>query len=166
MNLKQKDDGVSNVVGEMLLLAIAVVLVSVFAMSFFGIMPGERAEVIEFDEGSVLSDPDHTDELGFQFRHIWGDYIGASEVGVIVYDGDSTTPFGTDTNDLRWGVTDSSVKFLDSGTLSGAEKAVLDLGGYVVIWFKKPEETGEHTFTFVLTGPRGILETKTMKVTV
>ena len=156
MNLKKKDDGVSNVVGEMLLLAIAVVLVSVFAMSFFGIMPGERAEVIEFDGGTKLPSTEHPEDLGFQFQHIWGDFIAASDVRVIVYDGDSTKPINT----ARWGVTDYSTgEFVENAT-----KATLDLGDYVVVWFNKPEDTRTHTFTFVITGPRGILETKTMVV--
>lgn len=154
MNLKKKDDGVSNVVGEMLLLAIAVVLVSVFAMSFFGIMPGERAEVIEFDGGAVLNNSGHTDELGFQFQHIWGDFIAASDVRVIVYDGDSTEPISS----ARCGVTNTTGQFVDAAT-----KATLDLGDYVVVWFNK-SDISTHTFTFVITGPRGILETKTKVV--
>ena len=157
MNLKKKDDGVSNVVGEMLLLAIAVVLVSVFAMSFFGVMPGERAEVIEFDGGTQLSNTDHKSELGFQFQHIWGDFIAASDVRVIVYDGDSTKPISS----ARCGVTNAESQFVDAAT-----KATLDLGDYVVVWFNKPKDTDTHTFTFVITGPRGILETKTMVVSV
>ncbi|HJJ32386.1 MAG TPA: type IV pilin N-terminal domain-containing protein [Methanocorpusculum sp.] len=159
MNLKKKDDGVSNVVGEMLLLAIAVVLVSVFAMSFFGIMPGERAEVIEFDGGThQLRNTDYDYELGFQFQHIWGDFIAASDVRVIVYDGDSTEPICS----ARWGVTDADSQLVDAAT-----KATLDLGDYVVVWFNIPTDlSGEHTFTFVITGPRGILETKTMVVSV
>ena len=156
MNLKKKDDGVSNVVGEMLLLAIAVVLVSVFAMSFFGIMPGERAEVIEFDGGTSLVNSGHTNELGFQFQHIWGDFITASDVRVIVYDGNSTEPISS----ARCGVTTEEGQFVDNAT-----KATLDLSDYVVVWFTKPA-TGNHTFTFVITGPRGILETKIMEVNV
>jgi len=147
---KKKDDGVSNVVGELLLLAVAVVLVGVFAASFFGVLPGERAEVIEFDQGMYQI---QDNEIAIQFNYMWGDYLASSELDVTVYDGDRTEPISI----TDYYVTDET---------QSQRSEVLDFGNRVVIWIPKPTGPSTHTYSIVLSSPRGILETKTIQVEV
>ncbi|RBQ23945.1 MAG: hypothetical protein ALMCE001_14950 [Methanocorpusculum sp. MCE] len=73
----KKDDGVTSVVGEMLLLVIALVLVSVFAVSLFGVMPGERDDIINV----AMNTSGDTVYLCYK----GGDQIAQNELSVIVY---------------------------------------------------------------------------------
>jgi len=147
---KKKDDGISNVVGELLLMAVAVILVGVFAASFFGVLPGERAEVIEFDQGIHEI---QENQIAIQYNYLWGDFIPSSELKVTVYDGDNIVPL-------------SSVTYYVTDENQNERSDVLDFGNRVVIWIPKPSGPSTHTYSIVLSGPRGILETKTMRVEV
>ncbi|MCQ2470391.1 MAG: type IV pilin N-terminal domain-containing protein, partial [Ruminococcus sp.] len=51
----KKDDGVSSVVGEMLLLAIGVILVAVFATSLMGLLPSDRDDHVDVAMKTDLS---------------------------------------------------------------------------------------------------------------
>ena len=48
-DIQTKDDAVSSVVGEMLLLTIALILAAVFAVSAFSFLPGDREDVVDID---------------------------------------------------------------------------------------------------------------------
>ncbi|MDO9523027.1 MAG: type IV pilin N-terminal domain-containing protein [Methanocorpusculum sp.] len=77
----KKDDGVTSVVGEMLLLVIALVLVSVFAVSILGLIPGDREEVVNV--GMNPSVPTETIYLW----HKGGDWIDKDDLTIAVYNG-------------------------------------------------------------------------------
>lgn len=80
----KKDDGVSSVVGEMLLLAIGVILVAVFATSLMGLLPSDRDDHV--DVAMNVSDDTLT------FYHKGGDAIDKSELRVMVYPVNNVTP--------------------------------------------------------------------------
>ena len=83
---RKKDDGVSSVVGEMLLLAIGVILVAVFAASIMGLLPGDRDDHVDVAMDSNLSTKTLT------FYHKGGDAIAEDELRVLVYPENSVTP--------------------------------------------------------------------------
>ena len=83
---RKKDDGVSSVVGEMLLLAIGVILVAVFAASLTGLLPGDRDDHV--DVAMKPDVPGHT----LTFYHKGGDAIAKDELRVLVYPENSVNP--------------------------------------------------------------------------
>ena len=83
---RKKDDGVSSVVGEMLLLAIGVILVAVFATSLMGLLPSDRDDYVDAAMKADVSS--HT----LEFYHKGGDAIDASSLRVIVYPDKSVEP--------------------------------------------------------------------------
>lgn len=80
----KKDDGVSSVVGEMLLLAIGVILVAVFATSLMGLLPSDRDDHVDV----ALNVSNGT----LTFYHKGGDAIDISELRVMVYPNGEVTP--------------------------------------------------------------------------
>ena len=83
---RKKDDGVSSVVGEMLLLAIGVILVAVFAASLTGLLPGDRDDHVD-----VAMKPDVSSHT-LTFYHKGGDAIAKDELRVLVYPENSVNP--------------------------------------------------------------------------
>ena len=83
---RKKDDGVSSVVGEMLLLAIGVILVAVFAASLTGLLPGDRDDHVD-----VAMKPDVSNGK-ILFYHKGGDAIAEDELRVLVYPENSVNP--------------------------------------------------------------------------
>ena len=74
-----KDDAVSSVVGEMLLLTIALILTAVFAVSAFSFLPGDREDIVDVDaeiSGTTIT-----------FWHKGGDAVPKDRLKVSVYDG-------------------------------------------------------------------------------
>ena len=82
----KKDDGVSSVVGEMLLLAIGVILVAVFATSLMGLLPGDRDDHVDVAMYSDVSNQT------IMFYHKGGDAIKKEELRVQVYQENSVSP--------------------------------------------------------------------------
>ncbi|HJJ39162.1 MAG TPA: type IV pilin N-terminal domain-containing protein [Methanocorpusculum sp.] len=76
---RKKDDGVSSVVGEMLLLSIGVILVAVFAVSLISLLPGDRDDHVD-----VAMNPNTTTGI-IEFYHKGGDAISNSSLRVQVY---------------------------------------------------------------------------------
>ena len=74
-----KDDAVSSVVGEMLLLTIVLILTAVFAVSAFSFLPGDREDIVDVD--AEISDDRIT------FWHKGGDAVPKDRLKVSVYDG-------------------------------------------------------------------------------
>ena len=77
--MKKNDDGLSSVVGEMLLLVTALILVAVFAVSLLSILPGDRVDTAEISAeitGNTIS-----------FYHKGGDRIGLEELKLTVFNG-------------------------------------------------------------------------------
>jgi len=111
-NTFQKEDAVTSVVGEILLLALVIVLVSLFSVSALSLLPGER----ELTADIVLED--YNPSLhNLSFWHKGGDWIDASKISVTV-------------------ITESGDKYtLEKIALKdckGIDKAVFDLGGNLI----------------------------------
>ena len=104
-----RDDAVSSVVGEMLLLTIALILTAVFAVSAFSFLPGDREDIVDVD-AEISGDK-------ITFWHKGGDAVPKDQLSAAVYDG--VTPKT---------VTVSSLK-----NAAGDDTAVFDLGGYYTV---------------------------------
>ncbi|HJJ46233.1 MAG TPA: type IV pilin N-terminal domain-containing protein, partial [Methanocorpusculum sp.] len=104
----KKDDGVSSVVGEMLLLAIGVILVAVFATSLMGLLPSDRDDHV--DVAMKPDVPGHT----LTFYHKGGDAIAKDELRVLVYPENDVNP------------RISSISYLKDST--GTDTQVFNLG--------------------------------------
>ena len=92
---RKKDDGVSSVVGEMLLLAIGVILVAVFAASLTGLLPGDRDDHVD-----VAMKPDVSSNT-LTFYHKGGDAIAKDELRVLVYPENDVNPRISSISDLK-----------------------------------------------------------------
>ncbi|HJJ31354.1 MAG TPA: type IV pilin N-terminal domain-containing protein [Methanocorpusculum sp.] len=77
---RRTDDGVSSVVGEMLLLAVGVILVAVFAASLMGLLPGDRDDHVD----AAMDDSKASSGI-LTFYHKGGDAIDKGELRVLVY---------------------------------------------------------------------------------
>jgi FlaG/FlaF family flagellin (archaellin) len=103
----KKEDAVSTVVGEMLLLVIALVLISVFAVSILGLIPGDREEVVNVGMNSSV-------ETGtVQLWHKGGDWISKDDLTLTVYDG----------------ITKRDVTFVSLTNQTGYPTEIFQLGG-------------------------------------
>lgn len=91
----KKDDGVSSVVGEMLLLAIGVILVAVFATSLMGLLPSDRDDHVDVAMKTDLSDQT------IMFYHKGGDAIAKEELRVMVYPENSVSPRNCEIKPLK-----------------------------------------------------------------
>ena len=100
-----KDDAVSSVVGEMLLLTIALILTAVFAVSAFSFLPGDREDIVDVD--AKISDDTIT------FWHKGGDAVSKDQLTAAVYDG----------------VTPKTVTVTSLKNAAGTDTSVFDLGG-------------------------------------
>ena len=100
-----KDDAVSSVVGEMLLLTIVLILTAVFAVSAFSFLPGDREDIVDVD--AEISDDRIT------FWHKGGDAVPKDQLSAAVYNG----------------VTPRTVTVISLKNAADAETAVFDLGG-------------------------------------
>lgn len=79
--MKNKEDALSSVVGEMLLLATAIILVAVFASSLFTVLPGDRVDTADISAyADVLGDT-------ISFWHKGGDIIGSERLTLSVFNG-------------------------------------------------------------------------------
>lgn len=73
-----RDDAITSVVGEMLLLVLVVILVSIMAASAFNLLPGERETVIDISM-STGTDPDCV-----FFWHHGGDWVDKRDLSVYI----------------------------------------------------------------------------------
>ncbi|NMB78073.1 MAG: type IV pilin [Methanomicrobiales archaeon] len=75
------DAGVSEIVGEMLMIGLVIILISVFAAAFFNFFPATREPGV-----TVLMS---NDRQNITFWHKGGDWIQTSELTVIIVSGES-----------------------------------------------------------------------------
>lgn len=114
----KKEDGVSSVVGEMLMLVIVVILAALFAVGAMNFLPGEREDVTDITaDFSHAAEPENT----IIFTHRGGDVLPVSELKIAVYQGVEKR---TDT------------KFDVDGT-------VFDLGGTITLTSSNPFCSGD-----------------------
>lgn len=117
-------DGVSEVMGEMLMIALVIVLISVFSSALYTILPTDRDPSI-----TVLVSNDHRN---ITFFHKGGDWIRRDDLSVIVGNGTSRTTFSSSKGTL--------VLFPD--------KTVFDLGSNISV--RMPADlTGDETIKLV-----------------
>lgn len=74
MKLTKNDEGITSVAGEMLILALILILVSLFAVSAFNLLPGERDTVV--DVSMMMNTSNHT----LEFWHKGGDWVEGKEL--------------------------------------------------------------------------------------
>ncbi|PAV08617.1 type IV pilin N-terminal domain-containing protein [Methanocorpusculum parvum] len=72
MELTKQDEGITSVAGEMLILALILILVSLFAVSAFNLLPGERETIVDVSMNSSA------DTL--YFWHKGGDWVEGKEL--------------------------------------------------------------------------------------
>ena len=103
----KRDDAATSVVGEILLMALVIILVSLFAASAFDLLPGDRQSVVDV---SMQINDDKT----LSFWHKGGDWI----------DGDDLTVTLTDESGQKHTLTATSLT-----DYQRVGKLVFDLGG-------------------------------------
>ena len=104
-----RDDAATSVVGEILLMALVIILVSLFAASAFDLLPGDRQSAVDV---SMSYDKD---TKTISFWHKGGDWIYGKDLTVTV----------TDSEGKKYTLTEASLR-----DYQGDEgKLVFDLGG-------------------------------------
>ena len=109
----KRDDAATSVVGEILLMALVIILVSLFAASAFDLLPGDRQSVVDV---SMSVNDDYT----LSFWHKGGDWI----------DGDDLKVTLTDESGQKHTLTAKSLTDYQGGV-----KLVFDLGGCYTVKF-------------------------------
>lgn len=110
----ESDDAVTSVVGEILLMALVIILVSLFAASAFDLLPGDRQSAVDvsmsYDKGAKT----------ISFWHKGGDWIDGDDLTVTLTDesGQKHTPTAKSLTDYQ-----------------GVDKLVFDLGGCYTVKF-------------------------------
>ena len=80
----ESDDAVTSVVGEILLMALVIILVSLFAASAFDLLPGDRQSVVD-----VSMSYDKTNKI-LSFWHKGGDWIEGADLTAAMTDAEGT----------------------------------------------------------------------------
>lgn len=120
MKLTEKDEGITSVAGEMLILALILILVSLFAVSAFNLLPGERETVVDVSM--------NTSADTLYFWHKGGDWVEGKDLSAVL-----TPTTGGDRIVLE------KISLTDC---FGNESAVFDLGGcYAVDLSAVPSES-------------------------
>ena len=113
-DINKRDDAATSVVGEILLMALVIILVSLFAASAFDLLPGDRQSVV--DVSMSYDDANKT----LSFWHKGGDWIAGEDLTVTLTDnnGNKQVPIEKSLKDYR-----------------GENKIVFDLGGCYMVKF-------------------------------
>ena len=116
----KRDDAATSVVGEILLMALVIILVSLFAASAFDLLPGDRQSVVDV---SMQINDDKT----LSFWHKGGDWIDGDDLKVTLTDksGQKHTLTATSLTDYQ-----------------GGYKLVFDLGGCYTVNLPAPVPAG------------------------
>jgi FlaG/FlaF family flagellin (archaellin) len=132
IDVNEKDDAVTSVVGEILLMALVIILVSLFAASAFDLLPGDRQSAVDVSmsiNGDTIS-----------FWHMGGDWIEGSELSASLTE------------------SDGKKHILEKVSLRdcfGDEKLVFDLGGNYTV--KLPTSLHAGTVNIRLTTSDSVL---------
>ena len=116
-DINKRDDAATSVVGEILLMALVIILVSLFAASAFDLLPGDRQSVV--DVSMSYDDANKT----LSFWHKGGDWIAGEDLTVTLTKSDGTKSVLTQKS-----LTDCE----------GQPKVVFDLGGCYTV--KLPDD--------------------------
>ena len=130
----KRDDAATSVVGEILLMALVIILVSLFAASAFDLLPGDRQSVVDV---SMQINDDKT----LSFWHKGGDWIDGDDLKVTLTDefGQKHTLTATSLTDYQ-----------------GVVKLVFDLGGCYTVGPYDSSLAGK-TVNIRLTSPDSVL---------
>ena len=120
-DINKRDDAATSVVGEILLMALVIILVSLFAASAFDLLPGERQSVV--DVSMSYDDANKT----LSFWHKGGDWIAGDDLTVTLTEGNTKKTLG-----------EKSLK-----DWKGDDKVVFDLGGCYTVSLTEPVPTDE-----------------------
>lgn len=133
MNYDTSDSAVTSVVGEMLILVLVIILVSLFATSAFNLLPGDRETV------TTVSLENNTTHL--IFWHKGGDWVDKNDLTITATpkEGGSRIPLTID------GVFD----------YAGKPVEVFDLGGNVTV--KTENLTAGITYEIRVATPRNVI---------
>ena len=118
----KRDDAATSVVGEILLMALVIILVSLFAASAFDQLPGDRQSVadvsMKYDEANKT----------LSFWHKGGDWIAGEDLTVTLTKSDGTKSVLTQKSLTDW---------------EGQPKVVFDLGGCYTVSLPDSVSTGD-----------------------
>ena len=121
-DINKRDDAATSVVGEILLMALVIILVSLFAASAFDLLPGDRQSVVDV---SMEYDKDANT---LSFWHKGGDWIAGDDLTVTLTKSDGTKSI----------LTQESLE-----DCFGSDKLVFDLGGCYTVSLPDSVPTGE-----------------------
>ena len=119
IDVNEKDDAVTSVVGEILLMALVIILVSLFAASAFDLLPGDRQSAVDVSmsiNGDTIS-----------FWHKGGDWIEGSELSASLTESDGKK---------------HTLEKVSLRDCFGDEKLVFDLGGNYTVKIPTPLPDG------------------------
>ena len=119
-DINKRDDAATSVVGEILLMALVIILVSLFAASAFDLLPGDRQSVVDV---SMSVNNDNT----LSFWHKGGDWIAGEDLTVTLTEGNTKKP-----------LVEKSLKDWKED-----DKVVFDLGGCYTVSLPDSVPTGE-----------------------
>ena len=119
-DINKRDDAATSVVGEILLMALVIILVSLFAASAFDLLPGDRQSVVDVSMS--------VDDDSLSFWHKGGDWIAGEDLTVTLTKSDGTKSVLTQKSLTDW---------------EGKEKVVFDLGGCYTVSLTEPVPTDE-----------------------
>ena len=119
-DINKRDDAATSVVGEILLMALVIILVSLFAASAFDLLPGDRQSVVDVSMS--------VDDDSLSFWHKGGDWIAGEDLTVTLTKSDGTKSVLTQKSLTDW---------------EGKEKVVFDLGGCYTVSLTEPVPTGD-----------------------
>ncbi len=125
-NKQHDDDAVSSVVGEMIMVALVIILVALFATSAFSLVPGGREASVDV----VMKNT--SDGTTLFFWHKGGDWVEGKDLTVVVINKSSREEYRPK-EDLDEGVFDHQ----------GNSVEAFDLGGYLKVTISPPLEGGE-----------------------
>ena len=120
-DINKRDDAATSVVGEILLMALVIILVSLFAASAFDLLPGDRQSVVDV---SMSVNNDNT----LSFWHKGGDWIAGEDLTVTLTKSDGTKSVLTQKSLTDW---------------EEHPKVVFDLGGCYTVSLPDSVPTGE-----------------------
>ena len=119
-DINKRDDAATSVVGEILLMALVIILVSLFAASAFDLLPGDRQSVVDVSMS--------VDDDSLSFWHKGGDWIAGEDLTVTLTKSDATKSVLTQKSLTDW---------------EEHPKVVFDLGGCYTVSLPDSVPTGD-----------------------
>lgn len=119
----QHDEAVSSVVGEMIMIALVVILVALFATSAFSLIPGGREASVDVVMKNATGSTPAPDDTTVIFWHKGGDWVEDKDLTVVV--------IGKDGSRNEYDFKNAAFCLYDP--TGDSETKAFDLGGYLVI---------------------------------